>query len=118
MQPSDFQFLVSAAGVRGDLRGTGAGKDPGWNGVWSSAVVRQGTLNNPADTDQGYVVEIAIPWTTIGVLPLSGSYLGLDLAVDDSDPGAPRAFSTFDWAGIAPGSYAQPRRWKTVLLSP
>jgi cellulose/xylan binding protein with CBM9 domain len=118
MQPHDYQLLVNAAGIQGDLRGTGAGKDPAWNAVWRSAVVRQGTLNNHGDTDGGYVVEVAIPWTVIGVLPLSGSYLGMDLAVDDSDPGAARAFSYFDWAGIAPGSYAQPLRWRTVLLSP
>lgn len=30
-----------------------------------TAVDIQGTLNNPADTDQGWTVEIAIPWTAI-----------------------------------------------------
>jgi hypothetical protein len=44
--------------------------------------------------------------------------VGIDLAGDDSDPGAGRAFTYFDWARIAPGSYAQPVHWKTVLLSP
>jgi hypothetical protein len=116
MQTHDYQFLVSAAGVQGDLRGTGTGKDAGWNAGWLSAVRRQGTLNSHGDTDQGYVVEMAIPWTVMGVLPLSGAFLGMDLAVDDSDPGALRVLNHFDWAGIERASYAQPRRWKTVEL--
>lgn len=40
--------------------------EPGWDipGL-KTAVTVQGTLNNPADTDQGWTVEIAFPWKTL-----------------------------------------------------
>lgn len=114
MQSDDYQFLVNLNNAQGDLRGTGGGKDPAWNATWLSAVTRQGTLNSHGDTDSGYTVEIAIPWAQIGVTPSIGMYLGMDLAVDDKDAAT---FDYFDWAGIAPASYAQPNLWKRIQLA-
>jgi hypothetical protein len=37
----------------------------GWNPNLRVAVVRNGTLGNEADTDTGYTVEMAIPWSDI-----------------------------------------------------
>src|SRR2546428_13650449 len=88
MQPDDYQFLVNLNNAQGDLRGTGAGKDAGWNAIWQSAVRLQGTLNANADTDGGYTVQIAIPWAQIGVIPLSGIGLAIELAVNASPPGS------------------------------
>ena len=34
-----------------------------------SAVTLQGTLNNDTDVDQGWTVEIALPWAGLGLLP-------------------------------------------------
>ena len=116
MQPDDYQLLVNLNNAQGDLRGTGTGKDAAWNAVWQSVVRLQGTLNNDGDTDSGYTVEIAIPWAQLGVTPTSGMVLGLDLAVDDSDPTSPTTYETFDWAGLAPNPYAQPSLWKQVQL--
>jgi hypothetical protein len=113
MQTDDYQFLVNLNNVQGDLRGTGTGKDPAWNGSWSSAVRLWGSLNANTDTDGGYIVEIAIPWAQIGVTPTSGMSFGIDLAVDDRDAAS---FDYFDWAGIAPNSFAQPSLWKRVRL--
>src|SRR5207244_12352178 len=39
---------------------------------------------------------------------------GIDLTVDDSDPASATTFDYFDWAEIAPNSYAQPFLWKQV----
>jgi cellulose/xylan binding protein with CBM9 domain len=116
MQPDDYQFIVNLNNAQGDLRGTGAGKDAGWNAIWQSAVRLQGALNANADTDTGYTVEIAIPWAQIGVIPVSGMVLGIELAVNDSAPGSTPSSDYFDWAGIAPNSYAQPALWKRVRL--
>jgi len=113
MQTDDYQFLVNLNNAQADLRGTGTGKDPAWNGTWRSAVRLQGTLNANTDTDSGYTVEIAIPWAQIGVTPVSGMSFGIDLAVNDSDPSS---FDYFDWAGIAPKAFAQPSLWKQVRL--
>jgi hypothetical protein len=113
MQPDDYQFVVNLNNAQGDLRGTGTGKNAAWNGTWQSAVRFQGTLNANADTDSGYTVEIAIPWAQIGVTPVSGMSLGIDLAVNDRDA---TSFDYFDWAGIAPKAYAQPSLWRPVRL--
>src|SRR2546422_562474 len=86
LQTDDYHFLVNLNNVQRDLRGTGSGEDSTWNATWQSAVQLQGTLNNNGDTDSGYTVEIAIPWAQIGVTPVSGMILGIELAVDDSDP--------------------------------
>jgi hypothetical protein len=117
MQPHDYQLLVNAHNVQGDLRGTGSGKDGSWNAAWSSAVRTRGTVNNNGDTDLSWSVEIAIPWAQVSVTPAAGRIFGIDLTVDDRDPGLTPAFDYFDWAHIAPANYAQPRRWKKVQLS-
>ena len=116
MQPDDYQFIVNLNNIQADLRGTGSGKDQTWDAIWRSAVLLQGTLNNNADTDTGHTVEVAIPWAQLGVTPVSGMQFGMDLAVDDSDPTGATTYETFDWAQIAPGSYAQPSLWKQVRL--
>ena len=38
----------------------------------------------------GYVVEAAIPWSTIGISPSLGSQIGFDVSVDDDDDGGTR----------------------------
>jgi cellulose/xylan binding protein with CBM9 domain/Big-like domain-containing protein/parallel beta helix pectate lyase-like protein len=107
MQPDDYQLIVNINNVQADLRGTGNDKDASWNAMWPSAV---------APLANGYAVEIAIPWAQIGVTPVAGMTLGIDLAVDNSNPTGTPAYETFDWAQIAPGPYAQPSRWKQVQL--
>ena len=84
--------------------------------------VAQGFSKNLDIVGVGYRAEVkgrelhmALGYSHPVVYPLPK---GIDVAVDDSDPGSSRAFSYFDWAGIAPANYAQPRRWKTVRLSP
>lgn len=39
------------------------------------------------DTPDGYVMEIRIPWSTLGVTPSTGGMIGLDVAVNDDDDG-------------------------------
>jgi hypothetical protein len=107
MQPDDYQFIVNINNVQADLRGTGSDKDASWNAMWPSAV---------APLPNGYAVEMAIPWAQIGVTPIAGMTLGINLAVDNRNPTGPTTYETFDWSQIAPGPYAQPSRWKQVQL--
>ena len=112
MQPYDYQFLVNILNTKGSLRGTGSGKNF-FNASWKSAFVLQGTVNNNNNVDTGYTAEIAIPWAQMGVTPKSGMLVAMDLTNDDRDAST---FDYFDWAGIAPNSYAQPKLWKVVQL--
>ena len=53
------------------------------------AVKINGTVNNPSDTDIGYVVETAIPWAHLGgVIPTAG-YISLNIVVTEDDDGGP-----------------------------
>jgi len=51
-----LDFIVTAAGVQFDMIETDAGGDPGWDAIWDSAA---------KITDWGYIVEIAIPFSSI-----------------------------------------------------
>jgi hypothetical protein len=116
MQPVAYQFMVNLNNAQVDFRGAKGWKDLSWNGTWMSAVSRQGSLNDHGDSDSGYVVEIVIPWAQLGVTPVSGQVLGMNLVVNDSDPAGSVAFNTFNWAGMT-APYARPNLWKRIQLT-
>ncbi len=65
----------------------------GWNDntvVESVRGATDGVASAVADTDGGYRVEVAIPWTTLGVSPADSARLGIDLQVNDDDAGGAR----------------------------
>jgi len=55
-----FDLLVSGPWSEG---GQGFAQ---WNPQLATAVQVTGTVNDPADTDQGWGVEVALPWTSLG----------------------------------------------------
>jgi hypothetical protein len=65
---------ISAAGVVTDVRRDAAGhEDPAWESGAEVAVDRDGTLNDPADFDEEWVVEAAIPLQAIGLQARAGA---------------------------------------------
>jgi hypothetical protein len=86
---------------------------------WNDAVVKTGS-NSVANTTgissvmyattTGYVLEVSIPWSTIGFTPAVGKVIGLDIAVDDDDNGAAKeaqlaSFATNGTAWTNPGVF-------------
>jgi hypothetical protein len=74
-----FEFEINALNTSWDLRldkpyKDGGKPDNGWNipGLQSAVQVR-GTLNDPRDRDQGWTVEIAMPWEAFGEKPAPGA---------------------------------------------
>ena len=60
-------------------------------------------------------MEIAIPWSSIGVIPTANKIMGLLLGNNDRDN---NLSSQFDWANlINSGSYERPALWGNVILS-
>ena len=106
------------SGVRprvSDQRGMPGGTGQVWDGHLRAAVTLQGTLNQPDDLDEGYVVEMAIPWYDLGVSPRAGkTRFGLNLAVYDRDKEAGN-YHCFDWLGRA--ELLQPSGFQEMLLS-
>ena len=103
--PSAFHLLINANGDLTDERGTTAGA---WDRSWTSnATYRR------VRTSAGYDVEVALPWSSLGIAPCAGLRLGIDVASNDVDAagGTPKPA---DWARLS--RFAQPARWGIVTL--
>ncbi|HMT00356.1 MAG TPA: helix-turn-helix domain-containing protein [Saprospiraceae bacterium] len=94
MDLNDYQFLVDIKGQKTVFKGNkwmmqdGARvpKDyEGTNIVFYAATVLRGTCNDSTDLDEGYFMEIAIPWSAVGIVPTEGTKLKMDLCFDDVD---------------------------------
>lgn len=64
-----------------------------------------------ATGEDGYSVELRVPWAEIGVTPAPGLRLGLLVANNDADAGELRSWS---WGGVSP--FKQPARWGALRL--
>jgi AraC-like DNA-binding protein len=67
----------------------------------------------------GYRVEIAVPWTAIGLTPRPGMRLGLCAAINDVFPetsGVGMRAVSADWTGS--GDFQSPERWALASLGP
>jgi hypothetical protein len=102
----DYHIGVNVFGEMADARGTGS--SPEWDTSWTSGAERA-----VRRTASGYTVELAIPWSAVGIVPGAGTEVGFDVAVNDSD--AAGAVKQFDWAGLT--RFAQPARWGRLALA-
>jgi len=59
-----------------------------------------GVLHGWAAVSGGYTVELAVPWSNLGVAPKDGMTIGLDIGVNDDDNGGARD-SQMMWNGTA-----------------
>jgi AraC-like DNA-binding protein len=94
MDKNDYQFLISITGdkviFKGDKHliqeGYAVPKEFDNNDILiNSATLYHGTINQMNDKDEGYTIEAAIPWSTVGLIPSKGMIIKLDLCVDDID---------------------------------
>ncbi|NOY78030.1 MAG: hypothetical protein GXO76_09205 [Calditrichaeota bacterium] len=66
-------------------------------------------------SEQGYVLEIAIPWSLINTVPAANQTMGFLLGNNDRDN---EKTVQFDWLNLIQlGSYAHPNLWGTLFLS-
>jgi hypothetical protein len=63
----------------------------------------------------GYSVEVAIPWSNLGISPQTGLFIGFDVAVDDDDNGGTRD-SQLAWKGTI-DDWQNASVWGTILLN-
>jgi len=132
MDTNDYQFSVDVRNnfmvFRGDRKlvavdSIGVPKDYGQNVLFVAKVKVFGTVNDSTEMDSAYVVEMAIPFVAIGLIPETGMKMKLDLCNNDIDysfQGAStltdtlRLYWPFNWQGLSDFGY--PYNWREVQL--
>ena len=108
----DIVYHVNILGRVKDDRGTPEGvSDATWNSLAKFAASYQGTLNDSTDTDTGFSVELAVPWSEIGKTPAPGVTVGIDFAAGDAE--GPEEH-LWDWCGAHP--FRQPTVYGVLQL--
>ncbi|WP_459191298.1 sugar-binding protein [Halosimplex sp. J119] len=69
-----------------------------------------------AETDDGYRIECAFPWSVLGVSPEAGHQLGFDVHVNDDDDGDGRD-AKLSWAADTDMAWDDPSLFATVELT-
>jgi len=132
MDINDYQFIVDVHNQVSAMKGTistinsdtlAVPKEPGQNLVFNSAVKINGKLNGSLDSAGQYIVEITIPFISIGLEPASGDTIRISLGVEDadfiySDLTHPKDIYynwAFDWTGY--NDFGYPAVWKTAVLT-
>lgn len=96
----DIVYHVNLLAVKKDDRGSREGaSDPTWDGKARISVQLSGTLNDPSDTDTGYLITLIIPWSEIGQSPHPRLTMGINFANGDNDG---KGRQLFDWAAAWP----------------
>jgi len=97
--PDDYCWHINTRDAILDDRGTVSGEiDKTWNGNAFSKTTIRGTLDDDLP-DEGYDVEVAIPWSDMGIAVSDGTKLGMDFCVNDFDE-EPDKYLYFDWCNL------------------
>lgn len=132
MDLNDYQFLVDIVPnhiiFKGDRKlqdslSFSVPKEYGLNIFFEKAVSLSGTVNDTLSGDEGFTIEVRIPFEAIGIVPESGMKFRLDLCNNDNDfflseydePGGKAMLRPFSWTGF--NNFGYPGYWKTVTLS-
>ncbi len=91
---AEYVIDVSPKGVVSDARGKpGGGYDYGWSSGVRVGHDTDGTINDPKDMDEEWVIELAIPLASIGVKGQRGERIGFSLHRCDTPKGSARVCS-------------------------
>jgi hypothetical protein len=119
MLSDDYHGIVNILNSHYDSRGTSSGvPESDWNGAWESKVRRKGTINVNSDSDEGYNIEVRIPWTEIGFseAPAENVIITASFAIDDKDDES-LTYIYLMWNGITT-SFENASKWLPIRLSP
>lgn len=94
--------------------------------VWNTTDIQEGG-NNPGgsvngvdfittNTAEGYNLEVKIPWSSIGVTPVIGNEIGIDIAINDDDGGDGRE-NKISWNCTVDDAWQNPSLFGTVVLT-
>jgi len=66
-------------------------------------------------TDRGYTLETSIPWSTLGVRPVAGKDIGIDVQINDDDSGRGRD-GKLAWHAKSDQSWKNPQSFGRLVL--
>jgi hypothetical protein len=105
---NDIIYHINPYAQTKDDRGNDSCRsDATWNGEALMAATVRGTVNNPADRDTGYIVEVAVPWKELERSPKPGLVIGANF-------GGQSDGIYFDWVDAWP--FRQPFKFGTLTL--
>ena len=55
------------------------------NFVIEAKTTKEGSLNNAKDIDKQYTIEFRLPWASLGIVPVKGELLKMDICFNDAD---------------------------------
>jgi hypothetical protein len=87
--------------------------------VWAGngAAMHPGIDFKPGPIENGYAMEIRLPWENLGVQIVPGMEIGLELHVDDDDDGRD-ADHVLSWNSYSTNSWSDTGNFATVSLAP
>jgi len=87
----EYVIEVSPTGVVSDaIRKPGGAWDYSWNSGVHVSPERDGTINDPSNMDEEWVIEMAVPFESLGMEGEPGESIGMELRRCDTPKGAPR----------------------------
>lgn len=108
----DIVYHINLLGQKKDDRGTPECKsNPAWDGTATYTLRIEGTLNDTTDIDHGYFIKIAFPWTELGLVPITGTKIGVNFANGDNNG---KGRQLYDWVGANP--MRSPHEFGTLIL--
>jgi hypothetical protein len=85
-----YQIDISASGVFTDVKKVPGGKDDAtWESGMKLGVDKDGTLNDPHDQDEEWVIEAALPLRALGITPKPGVRIMIDISRCDTPKHSP-----------------------------
>ncbi len=110
MAKDDYYYTITVGNVVSDA--SGPREDKTWNSRFQHAVSLRGSLNDSEQGDSGYSVELAFPWSELGITPQVGMKIPIDFIVGDRDQDQMSYY--YDWAELR--HPATPVNWGEIEL--
>jgi hypothetical protein len=111
IKQDDYKFFVNLLNNQADSRQL----DLSWSTPFTSSVTYDGSLNDNTDDDAGYTIEVAIPWSGLGIpFPSVGETLGFELMMNDQDDSDTRIAEV--WANLDGGDVNNPGGWGKLVF--
>ncbi len=88
----------------------------GWNNAGLDGFNQNGVLHGWATISGGYSIEIAIPWSNLGIIPTPGMTIGFSVGYNDDDNGEVRE-ALVVWTGTA-NNWQDTSALRDIVLGP